>query len=232
MKKNKRSLNPWPIVIIGYFSIFIPCMVGYVVYVTVHQKMELVRGDYYDDEIRYQKQLDRIDRTEKLEAPAVIAYDAARRSITIELPSVQAPAGTTGNIRLYRPSDESLDQDIKLALGDDGVQRLDATALRTGLWKVRVYWTVGGKDFYVGKTVVIPPLSVVPGNAALDFPSGGTRRAATSSAAFSGATDNSRCGMWAVRSARSDAGGVVAARQLPPPMRAPVRAALAAPAQS
>jgi hypothetical protein len=163
--KTKRSRNPWPIVIIGYFSIFIPCMIGYVVYVTVHQKMELVRGDYYDDEIRYQQQLDRIDRTEKLEAPAVIAYDAAQRSITIALPSVQAQNEATGNIRLYRPSDESLDQDLKLAVGADGVQRLDAKALRTGLWKVRVYWTVGGKDFYFGKTIVIPPVSVLPGTA-------------------------------------------------------------------
>lgn len=152
---HKHPRNPWPIVIISYFAIFIPCMIAFVVFAT-RQKMDLVRGDYYDDEIRYQQQLDRIDRTSNLAAPAEITYDTSQRAITISLPSLHSPAQATGNIRLYRPSDDSLDQQIELAVGQDGIQHVNARALRAGLWKVRVYWTVNGQEYFSAKSLVIP----------------------------------------------------------------------------
>jgi len=156
MSTNKTPRNPWPIAIIAYFILFISFTVVLVVYIS-HQKMDLVRGDYYDDEIRYQEQLDRMNRTQPFNAQVAIAYDSTLQSIRIALPSAHAQSQASGRIRLYRPSDEGLDQDLKLALGADGVQQVDAKKLKTGLWKVRVYWTVDGRDYFFGKTVVIRP---------------------------------------------------------------------------
>lgn len=146
--------NPWPIVIIAYFILFISGTVAGVIYLS-RQKMDLVRGDYYDEEIRYQEQLDRMNRTQPFHAQVAIGYDSARQAITISLPAGQAQAPASGRIRLYRPSDETLDQDIQLAPDADGVQRVDAKKLRSGLWKVRVYWTVKGQDYFFGDTVVV-----------------------------------------------------------------------------
>jgi nitrogen fixation protein FixH len=154
--KSKIRLNPWPVAIIAYFALFITFTVCIVVYLS-RQKMDLVRGDYYDDEIRYQEQLDRLNRTQGLAARGAVAYDSAGESITISLPSVHTQSQASGRIRLYRPSDESLDQDIKLAVGPDGVQKVSAKNLRSGLWKVRVYWTVDGKDYFLGETVIVRP---------------------------------------------------------------------------
>lgn len=153
-QKIKSRRNPWPIVIIAYFIVFIAFTAVIVVYLS-RQKMDLVRGDYYDDEIRYQEQLDRINRTQPINAQVSIGYDSAERSIKIALPPTQALSSPSGRIRLYRPSDESLDQDIKLAVSPDGVQRVNAKNLRSGLWKVRVYWTVNGQDYFFGETVII-----------------------------------------------------------------------------
>jgi len=36
-----------------------------------------------------------------------------------------------------------------------GIQRLDAKELRDGLWKVRVNWNVGGKDYFVDQPVIV-----------------------------------------------------------------------------
>jgi nitrogen fixation protein FixH len=155
MNPNAKSRrNPWPIAIIAYFILFISFTTLTVVYLS-RQKMDLVRGDYYDDEIRYQEQLDRMNRTQPFNAQVAIAYDSARQSITIALPSAHAQFLTSGRIRLYRPSDESLDQDIKLTVSSDGVQRVSAKNLAPGLWKVRVYWTVKGQDYFFGQTVII-----------------------------------------------------------------------------
>ena len=151
---TKPRRNPWPIAIVAWFILFISFTVILVAYIS-HQKMDLVRGDYYDDEIRYQEQLDRLNRTQPFNGQVTVAYDSAQQAITIALPSAHAQSMASGRIRLYRPSDESLDQDIKLAVGADGIQRVDAKKLPAGLWKVRVYWTVAGRDYFFVETVVV-----------------------------------------------------------------------------
>ncbi len=153
-QKIKPRRNPWPIVIIAYFIVFISFTAVIVVYLS-RQKMDLVRGDYYDDEIRYQEQLDRMNRTQPFSSQVSVAYSSAQQLITIALPQAQAQSKPSGRIRLYRPSDESLDQEIKLAVSPDGVQKVNAKSLRSGLWKVRVYWTVNGQDYFFGETVII-----------------------------------------------------------------------------
>jgi hypothetical protein len=152
--ETKPSRNPWPIAIIAYFIVFIAFTAVIITYIS-SQKMDLVRGDYYDDEIRYQEQLDRMNRTQPFNAQVAIAYNSAQQSITISLPPNHSQS--SGRIRLYRPSDETLDQDIKLAVGPDGVQRLNAKKLQAGLWKIRVYWTVDGQDYFFTKAVVVGP---------------------------------------------------------------------------
>ena len=148
--------NPWPLAIIAYFIGFMTFTVLIVGYLS-HQKMDLVRGDYYDDEIRYQEQLDRLNRTEGIKDQVSVGYDRARDSITVKLPPAEAQMKIDGRIRLYRPSDESLDQEITLALNTDGTQTVDAKPLRAGLWKVRVYWSVNGQDYYFTDSVIIGP---------------------------------------------------------------------------
>jgi hypothetical protein len=158
MSTNLRPrFNPWPYTIIIYFVLFISLTIAGVTWIS-RQKNDLVRGDYYDDEIRYQEQMDRIDRTVPFKSLTSVDYDAGGRVIVISIPSGHAGAQSSGRIRLYCPSDEKMDQDVKLAVGNDGSQRIDAKNLREGLWKVRVYWTVEGRDYFFAKSVVVGPV--------------------------------------------------------------------------
>jgi hypothetical protein len=155
MNPNPKSpRNPWPLAIIAWLAAFLVFTAVLVVYIS-HQKVDLVRGDYYDEEIRYQEQLDRMNRTVPITNQVAVAFDQARDAITINLPPAQAQQHLEGRIRLYRPSDETLDQDIELAISPAGRQELDAKKLRAGLWKVRVYWTVAGRDYYFVQSVVV-----------------------------------------------------------------------------
>lgn len=150
----KTSRNPWPIAIASYLGAFIVFTIGMVAYLS-HQKMDLVQVDYYDDEIRYQTQLDRLNRTASLNSQVLVAYDAAHKDISIVLPNGKAQVDLSGRIRLYRPSDQSLDKEYKLEIGPDGVQHVDASALPAGRWKVRIYWTVSGQDYYFSQNVTL-----------------------------------------------------------------------------
>jgi hypothetical protein len=146
--------NPWPIAIVAYFIVFISFTVSLIVFAT-RQKMDLVRADYYDQEIKFQQQMDRVHRAASLSAPMVIRYDAADASVTVELPREQAARHPVGTVVFYRPSDARLDEKRALSLDDNGVQRLDTRKLRPGLWTVRVEWSLDGQDYFYDKKIVV-----------------------------------------------------------------------------
>ena len=148
-----KSRNPWPIGLVVFFIVFAAYIVGFVVFAS-RQKMDLVREDYYDQEIRFQQQIDRVHRTVAVLANADIDYDRAGDLVTLSLPSVQHHE-ISGTVSFYRPSDASLDTDVKLGLDLAGHQSVNVRALRAGLWKVRVQWQATGQEYVFEKPIVI-----------------------------------------------------------------------------
>src|SRR5581483_8278656 len=127
----KPKRNPWPAGIIAAFALFIAGTAGLVVLASSH-RLDLVSADYYEQEIRFQNQIDRVARTRELAADATVNYDEASRTLTISLPHDAASGTIAGRIHLYRPSAAGLDCDLKLELNSDGVQALDASQLQRG----------------------------------------------------------------------------------------------------
>ncbi|HEY9509115.1 MAG TPA: FixH family protein [Verrucomicrobiae bacterium] len=151
--EHPRNLWPWGIVLT--FVIFISGTAGLIV-LACQQNSDLVSANYYEDEVRFQTQIDRLQRARNLTSPAEIRYDAARREIIFTLPAEQVRTETHGNIQLYRPSAAGLDRSINLQPDAAGSQSLDAKALLPGLWEVRVLWTVNGLDYRVDQKIIIP----------------------------------------------------------------------------
>ena len=146
----RKTWNPWPASIIIFFAIaIVGC--GVMVAFCSRHPVDLVAADYYEEEIRYQAQMDSIQRTQ----PASIKYDPAAKNIRISLLLPKSPTGATGSIQLYRPSSINLDQQFKLEPDANGVQTIDTSALSPGLWLVRVSWTVEKKDYFLEQRVVI-----------------------------------------------------------------------------
>jgi hypothetical protein len=154
MNQLQTKRNPWPIVIISYFVVFITFIVVFVIF-AARQRTDLVRQDYYDEEIRFQQQIDRVSRTRPISAEVGVTYDSSRQLITITLPVAQANRQPAGKILLYRPSDARLDRNIRLAVDEKGSQLVDTKKLRAGLWKVRVEWSVDGHEFFFDKSIVV-----------------------------------------------------------------------------
>jgi hypothetical protein len=150
----KPPRNLWPFGIVTAFVLFIVGTIALIT-ISVSSSTDLVNADYYEQEIRYQGQLDRLSRAQGLPAKAKAAYDHARRAILISLPREHASAGARGEVHLYRPSAAGLDQNVELKLDASGTQILDAADLRPGLWKVKVAWTVAGHDYAIEETVIV-----------------------------------------------------------------------------
>ena len=146
--------NIWPYAIIAYFVVFITGIVAWVSFAARHDD-QLVRGDYYEHEIKYQTQIDRLARTRALHSESAIAYDSAEKKIQITLPTEMRGRAVEGTIHLYRPSDARLDKKISLSPSIDGAQQIDVAGLQGGLWKLRLDWMTADAEYYVEKSLVL-----------------------------------------------------------------------------
>ena len=150
----KYPRNPWPWAIVLTFVLFISGTIGLVV-MACSQKVDLVSANYYEQELKFQGQLERMKRATELGPQAAVTYVAAKESITISLPPEQVRQEVRGQIQLYRPAEAGLDRKMELQPDSHGTQSLDARGLKPGLWKIRVSWTAGKQDYFIDQKVVI-----------------------------------------------------------------------------
>jgi len=152
MNTESRRFNPWPYAIIGVFVVFIAGTAGLIVMATSN-RMELVSADYYEQEVRYQHQMESAKRTQALGGKASVALDAGRRQIVIAVPAEHVGKLADGSVQLYRPSAAGLDRRLGLELNAEGRQLVEVSTMPRGLWKVRVQWKVGAEDFLLDESV-------------------------------------------------------------------------------
>jgi hypothetical protein len=155
----KPTKNPWPFAIILVFVLFISGTISLVV-MACSQKVDLVSADYYEQEIKFQRHIDQLERTHRLGSDSSVTYDSAARRLRIVLPR-DTGSRAVGHIQLYRPSAAGLDRELKLETDSYGVQLLDAATLKPGLWKVRVSWSAQGQEYFLDQSIQIaaPPVS-------------------------------------------------------------------------
>ena len=147
--------NPWPYAIIAYFAVFITAVFLWVGF-AMRNSMELVRPDYYEAEIRFQQQIDRVHRTSAIREDVRVAYDPAGRQVVVRIPGDHAVGGVRGAVHLYRPSNASLDRTLDLAVGQDGWQRIGVEDLQAGYWKINVTWSSQGQEYFIEQAVLLP----------------------------------------------------------------------------
>lgn len=150
----KTSKNLWPLGIILTFIVFISGTVGLIV-MAATQRVDLISGNYYEQEIKYQSRIDSLSRAQQLGTNASIVYDLALKRILITLPEEHVDVGVTGRVELYRPSMAGLDRQIPLDMKDNNVQSIDASELQRGLWRVRAIWTVNKTEFALDQKIVV-----------------------------------------------------------------------------
>ena len=149
----KRNL--WPYALIAWFVLFIGGLATWASFAIRHED-QLVGPDYYEREIKYQSQMERIERAASLGARVELDCRGERKTLLVSLPVNAVSGKTPGRIQLYRPSDAKLDRETPLAPGAGGSQSVDVSGLRSGLWRVRLSWTAGGGEYFFEKQVVIP----------------------------------------------------------------------------
>jgi len=123
--------------------------IGTMVFWMTRQRVDLVREDYYQNEIAYQRHIERISRTARLKAPVIMTYQAAEERVDLELPELFRK----GEVTFYRPSDRLKDGHVSLRA--EHRQRVSTARLAKGYWKVQINWSDGRADYFTEKDLFV-----------------------------------------------------------------------------
>ena len=134
------------VVVMLAFMIFILSFVYKSIAIDKYQH-ELVSEDYYKDELHYQEEIDKLNKSKTLSQDIVLTN--TKKGIIISFPKGIDQGSVTGSIYFQRLSNAKLDftEEIKLT---DNQQLISNEKLISGKWNVKIDWELG-KDKYLFK---------------------------------------------------------------------------------
>jgi nitrogen fixation protein FixH len=124
---------------------FVLIVIGMVIF-AMTKSTELVSSNYYEKEIKYQDQIDKVKKTAELSEQVKIENTGV--FLLIKYPPTYNLKDIKGNILFYRPSDEVKDFKLDLALDEGGMQKVVTNKFAKGIWKVQINWRMNGIEYY------------------------------------------------------------------------------------
>lgn len=124
--------------------------IGGMVYWMHRERVDLVRDDYYQTEMVYQKQIDRMTNA-RHEKPMGMVYRAKTQQLAVTLPATLVK----GDIHFYRPADRQLDFTVRIPTVHTGQQVVSTAKLARGYWRVQFTWSDGQHGYYTEEDIFL-----------------------------------------------------------------------------
>ena len=139
----------------GIAAVYISFMIGVLVlvFIFMNREVPLETSDYYLKGVEYQKQIDKIKRTNDLQEQLEIVQNDI--TINFQFPKIFTSNDIGGTINFYRPSDDKKDFTIKINTDTSRFQSVAAANLEKGLWKIKVDWLAKGNSYYNEKILMV-----------------------------------------------------------------------------
>jgi hypothetical protein len=134
------------------YIVFAAVVIGIVLF-TFTIDVNLVTDNYYEKEIAYQEQIDKLNNTKALEEQLIISN--TEKSIYLKFPTDFKERTIGGVINFYRPSDKNLDFSVPISLNNFGEQIIVSQRLASGMWKVIVEWNADEVDYFNEKIIMV-----------------------------------------------------------------------------
>lgn len=140
----------WGKSIVAVFIFFV-AFITVLVVVCFREDVGLVSKKYYEDDLHYQEQFDAYENANALVKKPTITI--ITRSLTISYPDFNKIE--KGTLTLMRPSNANQDRIFAVKQQVDSLQQFGVSDLTSGLYKLRLEWTEGTKQYRIDKTIVI-----------------------------------------------------------------------------
>jgi hypothetical protein len=137
----------WIVVSFVLFAGFIAIIVT----VSMKQDVSLVSTQYYQDDLEFQKQLDRKNNTAALVNQPEIILSSERLQVSFP----ENADMKSGIIKIFRPSDDALDQNFEWQASTESTHVFALKPLDKGAYRIKMTWKGKDKEYYLEKFVVI-----------------------------------------------------------------------------
>ncbi|HCM76236.1 MAG TPA: hypothetical protein DIS90_07630 [Cytophagales bacterium] len=141
------NFGKWIVVAFVVFTLFI----GTLVTICVREDINLVRPDYYQEELVHQNKMTFIQNTKTLASLPDISVSG--NVLTVSFADYDQLE--KGELLLLRPSDMKLDRKFRLSATSKHMQQFPLEVWSKGLYRASMQWTMGGKEFYYEKLIVL-----------------------------------------------------------------------------
>lgn len=134
------------------------CFIGVIstmVYISVNQKIGLVAENYYEQELAYEDQIQRIKNNNALSQQIEFKLNRQTYKASFIYPEEIKNIFNKGTIQFFRASNAKLDQEFKMVIGANGQQVIDINGFRTGLWTIKIRWESEEKEYYKELSLVL-----------------------------------------------------------------------------
>ena len=130
-----------------FLVIFVLTTAGVVILISTDDTYshELVSETYYEDELKFQEEIDKVNNASKLETKLI--YRTSREGILITFPSDFDYDKVSGTIKMDRPSKKILDFTLPIKLDENFQMLIPSEKAIQGKWKLVIDWNVGEQEF-------------------------------------------------------------------------------------
>ncbi|WP_420387637.1 FixH family protein [Roseivirga sp.] len=118
------------------------------VYISMNTEFSLVADNYYEQELAYEDQINRIRNVNNLAEKPEFSIDRSALKVSLKFPEAIAEGIKEGKVKFYRSSSSRHDQETELQLNEDMEYVKDISQMVTGAWKIQLFWTDGEKEYY------------------------------------------------------------------------------------
>ncbi len=116
------------------------------VFVSLHQKVDLVSADYYEKELLFQSKIDGMKNTSELTNG--FSCETRSDSVMLHYPEALRHKKVSGEIVFYRPSDSGRDEKFNAAPDANGRQGFQLKHHKRGYYKLLCEVEADGKKYY------------------------------------------------------------------------------------
>jgi len=125
----------------------------FMVFRSSQEKVDLVTEDYYQKELEYQEIINFKANAENLENG--LTYILEKNRIDFTFP--EEHKSISGNIQIYRPSNDRFDQFFEIKLDDQNQMTVNLGESPMGLYKMMIKWNNNSIGYYVEKDIYLRP---------------------------------------------------------------------------
>lgn len=149
MSEKKIS---WGMGILIVIIIFMLLTISTVIFL-MNQDVDLVTDNYYAKEIKYQQQIDRMNRTNAMGDEIKIVFEDG--FIKLSFPEVYAHNKPVGTIQFYRPSNSKKDFTVPISIDTSSQQVVFTNNFDKGFWKIKLDWVTDSVEYYKESSFII-----------------------------------------------------------------------------